>query len=364
MPVYLVHGFRWPRGGFTGIRVHIIIHNLEDCSAEYIQNPNSQAELLKSFRHAYPEIMKELEPPSLGSEGKGVQFLEQYDPEDEQGENAASQPFAFVGDRVVMIAGGPAATSVGGNNMESTTVTSPTSTAAASEPATPASAKRSSKGSVGAGIEAAAAMKTQALSLNVEDVVAEGPGVTAAAWEAFADLRDKIAPGEKIGWWVVYNGEPERAYDSHDDDEEVVEEEEEQAAEEENYARKGEADAIAQRVGGQQYPQLSPKPSPTAPLAERTRPPQLAPKPRMFDPSDPDRGDPQRSPLTALRSPAAKGSGKRLPGMKAAPQPQQQQQQQQPQEQRPQWPQETQPTKPRVAPKSESLKKKLFGKRS
>jgi hypothetical protein len=349
MPVYLLHGFRWPRGGFTGIRVHIIIHNLDDCSAEYIQNASSQAELLKSFRKAYPEIMKELDPSSSG-DGKGIQFLEQYDPEDELGDSAASQPFAFVGDKVVMIAGGHPAPSAGSGGEG--TVTSPASNTT-SESATPASAKRSSKGSVSAGIAAAAALKTQALSLNVEDVIAGGPGVTAAAWEAFADLRDKIAPGEKIGWWVVYNGDPERPYDSEDD--------EDYEGDEENYEEEAEEGVVTEKAEAGSSGQLTQLSQPPFPVAERTRPPQPTPKPPMFEQSDPNRGNLQPAPLSPLRSPPMKSSGKRQPGMKALPQ---QSTHQQPTHQQPTHQQQgAETTKPRVAPKSESLKKKLFGKR-
>ncbi|ERF71791.1 hypothetical protein EPUS_01706 [Endocarpon pusillum Z07020] len=351
MPVYLLHGFRWPRGGLTGIRVHIIIHNLDDCSAEYIQNPQSQAELLRSFRNAYPEIMKELEPSTLGN-GKGIQFLEQYDPEDVMGEDVVSQPYAFVADRVVVMAAGPLASVTS----DSTTAT-PTPTSPLSEPATPASARRSSKGSVSAGIAAAAAAKTQALSLNIEEVVAEGPGVMAPAWEAFAQLRDKIAPGEKIGWWVVYNGDPERAYDSDEDEDEDEEDEDE----EEDHAEEVEEGTIAAETEDGMLALSQPPPTPPKfPIAVRTRPPQPTPKPRMFEQPDLSHNNNTQptSPKSPLRSPSSKGSGKRLPGMTALPQqpghqPGHQQQQQLPA-----------PTKPKIAPKSESLKKKLFGKRS
>ncbi|KAF7510157.1 hypothetical protein GJ744_007056 [Endocarpon pusillum] len=360
MPVYLLHGFRWPRGGFTGIRVHIIIHNLDDCSAEYIQNPQSQAELLRSFRNAYPDIMKELEPSASGN-GKGIQFLEQYDPEDVMGEDVVSQPYAFVADRVVVMAAGPPASVTS----DSATAT-PTPTPPLSEPATPASAKRSSRGSVSAGIAAAAAAKTHALSLNIEEVVAEGPGVTAPAWEAFAELRDKIAPGEKIGWWVVYNGDPERAYDSEEDEDEEAEEEEEDHEEEEVVE---EGTIAAETEGGMLALSQPPPIPPKFAMAERTRPPQPTPKPRMYEQSDLNRSNNTQptSPTSPLRSPPSKGSGKRLPGMTALPQQPGQHQQQPGQHQQQQQQQQQQlpaPTKPKIAPKSESLKKKLFGKRS
>ncbi|RMZ82544.1 hypothetical protein DV738_g1686, partial [Chaetothyriales sp. CBS 135597] len=101
MPVYLAHGFRWPRDGYTGIRVHTIVHNLETVSSEYIQNAHSRAGLLASLRKLYPDVMAALEkPPSCC-----IDFLEQYDPDDVS-EDAVSQPYAFVCDRIVMIAGG------------------------------------------------------------------------------------------------------------------------------------------------------------------------------------------------------------------------------------------------------------------
>lgn len=36
-------------------------------------------------------------------------------------------------------------------------------------------------------------------------------GIRAAQWDAMADLRDMIAKGEKIGWFVVHNGDRQLA---------------------------------------------------------------------------------------------------------------------------------------------------------
>ena len=88
--------------------------------------------------------------PDIMAALPNLQFVEQLDPADDAG-NATSQPYAFVVDK----------------------------------------------------------MEQSNLSINVEAVM--GQGVSAARWDALADLRDKLAPGEKIGWWVVYNGDPERA---------------------------------------------------------------------------------------------------------------------------------------------------------
>jgi hypothetical protein len=46
------------------------------------------------------------------------------------------------------------------------------------------------------------------LSVDIDEV--RGKGVANDAWSALADLRDKIAPGEKVGWFVVVNGDVER----------------------------------------------------------------------------------------------------------------------------------------------------------
>lgn len=201
MPVYLLHGFRWPREGLTGIHVRTILHDLEDVSADYIQNPLSQSSLLESFRKEYPDIMKSL--PNLT-------LLEQYDPEDVTSEAAICQPYAFVGDRVVTIAGG-------GPN----TIQRPLSGVIQDGSKMPAThgAKKYASGEVrGKAMSPSPKSRDTALSVNVEDVMASGPGVSPQAWEALAELRDKIANGEKIGWFVVFNGDPDRHVDHDEED--------------------------------------------------------------------------------------------------------------------------------------------------
>ncbi|KIV95245.1 hypothetical protein PV10_02920 [Exophiala mesophila] len=208
MPVYLLHGFRWHREGVSGIRVHAILHNLEDLSVEYIQNENSRAELLSSFHKAYPEIMKELD-------GK-LEFIEQYNPEDLDGPNAVSQPYAYVGDKVVTLAANPGSMAFN--------ISQPTNTTAS--PAGPNTVQGQPRPSTETPKTATGPKlpDTTSLSINVQEVIAAGPGLTNRAWEAMADLRDHLAKGENIGWWVIYNGDPEREVldsdmDSESDDE-------------------------------------------------------------------------------------------------------------------------------------------------
>ena len=135
MPVYLVHGFRWPR---SAVRIHIILNNLDDAAAEYIVSPGTSAALIDNFHTLYPDVMSSL--PTL-------RFIEQYDPEDTV---CSSQPFAFVADKVEVCQ----------------------------------------------------------LSLDIGEVM--GQGVATEGWEALMELRDILAPQEKVGWWIVYNGDEQR----------------------------------------------------------------------------------------------------------------------------------------------------------
>ncbi|KAJ5819535.1 AP complex mu/sigma subunit [Penicillium riverlandense] len=161
MPVYMLHGFRWPRAGFTGIRVYIVLHNLEEAAAEYLQQPLTTELLLKSFERTQADLMPRL--PEL-------RFIEYYDPADESS-NTVSQDYAYVGARVLTIPDG---------------------------------------GEIPAGMGPGE---------NIEDAVEQGSGLTQDQMAALEELRDRIAPGEKIGWHLVYNGDPERWYPPSEDEE-------------------------------------------------------------------------------------------------------------------------------------------------
>ena len=43
------------------------------------------------------------------------------------------------------------------------------------------------------------------LGVDVDDI--RGAGIQSEAWTALVELRDKVAPGEKVGWFVVVNGD-------------------------------------------------------------------------------------------------------------------------------------------------------------
>lgn len=137
MPVYLLHGFRWPR---PLIRIHIILQNLDDAAAEWLVAPTTTSVMLENFQQLFPDAMQHL--PML-------RFIEQYDPNDTSS-NATSQPYAYVADIVEEIK----------------------------------------------------------LGIDVEDV--RGKGVNNNQWTAMMELRDKLAPEGKVGWYVVVCGDEER----------------------------------------------------------------------------------------------------------------------------------------------------------
>lgn len=137
MPVYLLHGFRWPR---PLIRIHIILQNLDDAAAEWLCQPQTTRVMLENFHQLYPDCMPNL--PNL-------RFIEQYDPEDLSAESA-TQPYAYVADVV------------------------------------------------------------EEIKLGAEIDEIRGKGMASEQWESIMDLRDKVAPDEKVAWWVVVCGDEER----------------------------------------------------------------------------------------------------------------------------------------------------------
>ncbi|KAK4165977.1 hypothetical protein QBC43DRAFT_314648 [Cladorrhinum sp. PSN259] len=85
MPTYLAHGFRWHR---QSIIIHSIVHDLDDCSPDWIASPNSSACLLGSFSKLYNLNTAQLK------------LLEEYDTANLTTSSAAH---AYVADHVVRV---------------------------------------------------------------------------------------------------------------------------------------------------------------------------------------------------------------------------------------------------------------------
>ncbi|CRG89214.1 hypothetical protein PISL3812_06250 [Talaromyces islandicus] len=157
MPVYKIHGFQWPRGGVPSVRVFIVLENLDDAAAEYIQQTKTSQLILGALKKNHPEATSHL--PDL-------QLIEQYDPLDTT-DAAVSQPYAYVADRVTIL---------------------PDHT-----------------------------RPRQGLSVGIDQHQLDET-ISPEARDSLIEIRDAIAPGQKIGWWIVYNGDPERYYPEIDDD--------------------------------------------------------------------------------------------------------------------------------------------------
>lgn len=157
MPVYKIHGFQWPRGGVPSVRVFIVLENLDDAAAEYIQQTKTSDLILGALKKNHPEATGHL--PDL-------QLIEQYDPLDTT-DAAVSQPYAFVADRVTIL---------------------PDHT-----------------------------RPRHGLSVSIDQHQLDET-ISPEARDSLIEIRDAIAPGQKIGWWIVYNGDPERYFPEIDDD--------------------------------------------------------------------------------------------------------------------------------------------------
>jgi hypothetical protein len=280
MPIYLAHGFRWPRDGMTGIRTHTIVHNLDGVSTEYIQNASSRTSLLANLRQLHPSLMQPLE-----SSGRALDFLEQYDPLD-VGYGNMYQPYAFVCDWVVMIAGGLHAEHYANALLQSEV-----------RPPSPVVERGKKERKKTLPLEPTKAFNSPAtianLSVNMEEVMADSPALSTEAWTALAELRDKLADGEKIGWWVVYNGDPDRYYPATDEEEEE-DEGEEQSVQDDRSTLRSATESTPSLVTSRTESMKGPGrvPPPMAPIGARSptntsKPLPMHPREKERDPKSP-----------------------------------------------------------------------------
>jgi hypothetical protein len=157
---------------------------------------------------------------------------------------------------------------------------------------------------------AASAVSGPVLSMNITELMAQGPRSTPKAWEALADLRDNIANGEKIDWWVIYNGDPERPFDG---DSGYDEEED---------------DDVVDEKGEEVYEHQQPNTKTFVPRAEAIRP-RSAPSPALHAqaqaqaqaqaPQVPRSLKSQGMPPPPVPPAKPREGGKRTPGMRAFP---------------------------------------------
>ena len=164
MPAYFIHGFRWPR---SRIRAHVFTNMLEEPHSEYIMSPQASRDILHSFRALHPGIMGALPPLSL---------LEQYSPSDND----------TMTDRLTT------------GYMAADYTTSLTS-----EDQGQVQNQNQNK----AHAYAFVADKVHVCELSLDATEAMRAGVGTESWNAMMDLKERLAPEAKLGWYVVYNGD-------------------------------------------------------------------------------------------------------------------------------------------------------------
>ncbi|KAL7785205.1 hypothetical protein V8C37DRAFT_413076 [Trichoderma ceciliae] len=205
MPTYLCHGFRWTR---RLIRIFVILEDLDDAAPDWITGRSSSAAILERFSTKFDYLPQRLSqklsgepsgqqsgqqsehqpehstqdekqiahqddnltvPPSrvpdcedsvLANQSSAVKLLEEYDPEET---SISARPFAYVADHVVRID----------------------------------------------------------LSAKISDEMARYKALIEERNEGnwLERLRNELQDGAHIGWYVVVNGDEERAVPQYDDGE-------------------------------------------------------------------------------------------------------------------------------------------------
>ena len=85
MPIYLIHGFKWPRASVRGF---VAQYDIDDASCDYVMNHDTNRAFHETLSKLYPDVMKHL---------PNITFVEQHDPENLR---VSVQPYAFVADCV------------------------------------------------------------------------------------------------------------------------------------------------------------------------------------------------------------------------------------------------------------------------
>ncbi|PBP27113.1 hypothetical protein BUE80_DR001854 [Diplocarpon rosae] len=194
MPTFLIHGFRWNR---VHIRVHIILHDLEDAAPDWILAPATSVTLLNSFYTLFDFLPPSNPPPAEYPIALDVvKLLEQYNPENME---SASQPYAYVADYMVEVLLGVSIT----EEMARYEAKVKEEEARLSVPGTPGT-----PGTAGFPPKATSQEKAGLISppLSSREIRKRSRRL---GW--FTKLRDALQAGEEIGWYVVVCGDQERA---------------------------------------------------------------------------------------------------------------------------------------------------------
>ena len=164
------------------LRIHVIINNLENAAPDYTMATKTNDVFVTNLQTLYPDLTNRL--PKL-------QMVEEYDPHDF--DDAGREEYAWVADFTVPLSSLAQNDEAQKKKPQSKRLSTPS---------------KSVPTNIGARIESTI-----------------GNGVSSDAVEAITGIRDHVAGGQEVGWWIVFNGDPQReGLDDTDEDDDEDEE--------------------------------------------------------------------------------------------------------------------------------------------
>lgn len=209
MPTYLCHGFRWTR---RLIRIFVILEDLEDAAPDWIVGRDTSAIILERMSTKFDYLPQRL--PHLPDEEQSEQSKQQSEPQEEQ--PPPEQPekkFLHQDDDLTVP---PSRVP----DCEDSVLVNQTSVVKLLEEHDPEETTISARPFA----YVADHVIRIDLSADILEEIAKYDALVKERNEGnwFEKLRDELQAGASIGWYVVVNGDEERAvpeYDDEDDDE-------------------------------------------------------------------------------------------------------------------------------------------------
>ena len=168
------------------IRIHVIINNLENAAPDYTMATKTNDVFVTNLQTLYPELTKRL--PKL-------QMVEEYDPHDFNDEGR--EEYAWVANYTVSLNSLVQSDEEQKKKAQSKRLSTPS---------------KSTPNNIGARIESTISS-----------------GMDSDAVEAITGIRDQVAGGQEVGWWIVFNGDPQR--EGLDDSEDAEDEDDDEETE-------------------------------------------------------------------------------------------------------------------------------------
>ncbi|KAL7921642.1 hypothetical protein ACQKWADRAFT_117739 [Trichoderma austrokoningii] len=208
MPTYLCHGFRWTR---RLIRIFVILEDLEDAAPDWIVGRDSSAAILECMSTKFDYLPQRLpqQPPVEEQSEQSKQPSEPPPEEQPPPEQAEEKPLHQDDDLTVPPSRVP--------DSEDSVLVNQTSAVKLLEEHDPEETSISARPFA----YVADHVIRIDLSADIAEEMAKYDALVKERNEGnwFEKLRDELQAGAAIGWYVVVNGDEERAVPEYDDDE-------------------------------------------------------------------------------------------------------------------------------------------------